>query len=58
LALILFNFDGNTGLNVSDLKEWVMYVYYYPSRYVEIIRQMRDVYNSQHKSTTTTASTN
>jgi len=49
----LHNFDGNPSLSVSDLKKWVMDVYYYPSRYVEIIRQMRDVYNSQYKLTTT-----
>jgi transcriptional regulator with XRE-family HTH domain len=47
----LHNFDGNPSLSGSDLKKWVMDVFYHPSRY-EVIRQTRDIYNSQHKSTT------
>jgi hypothetical protein len=49
----LHNFYGNPSLSGSDLKKWVMDVFYYPSKYVEVIRQMRDNYNSQYKSTTT-----
>src|SRR5215207_2373205 len=52
----LHNFDGNPSLSGSDLKKWVMDVFYHPSKYVEVIRQTRDIYNSQYKSTT--ASTN
>jgi hypothetical protein len=47
----LHNFDGNPSLSGSNLKKWVMDVFYHPSRY-EVIRQTRDIYNSQHKSTT------
>jgi hypothetical protein len=47
----LHNFYGNPSLSGSDLKKWVMDVFYHPSRY-EVIRQTRDIYNSQHKSTT------
>jgi hypothetical protein len=46
----LNNFDGNPSLSGSDLKEWVMDVFYHPSRYLDVITQMRDIYNSQHKS--------
>jgi hypothetical protein len=52
----LHNFDKIPSLSGSDLKKWVMDVFYHPSKYVEVIRQMRDIYNSQYKSTT--ASTN
>ena len=48
----LHNFDKNPSLSVNDLKEWVMDIFYHPSRYIEVIRQMRDIYNSQYKSTT------
>ena len=48
----LYNIDGNPSLRVSDLKEWVMHVFYHPSKYVEVIRQMRDIYNSQYELTT------
>ena len=46
------NFDKNPSLSVNDLKEWAMDVFYHPSRYVEVIRQIRDIYNSQCESTT------
>ena len=52
----LGNFDKNPSLSGSDLKKWVMDGFYHPSRYVEVIRQTRDIYNSQYK--LTTASTN
>ena len=48
----LHNFYGNPSLSGSDLKKWVMDVFYHPSKYVEVIRQMRDNYNLQHKLTT------
>ena len=48
----LGNFDKNPSLSGSDLKKWVMDVFYHPSKYVEVIRQMRDNYNLQHKLTT------
>ena len=31
------------------LKNMVMDVYYYPSKYVDVIRQMMNTYNSEHK---------
>ena len=34
----LHNFDGNPSLSVSDLKKWMMDIFNYPSRYVEVIR--------------------
>jgi hypothetical protein len=46
------NFDKNPSLSASDLKEMVMDVFEHPSKYIEVIRQMRDIYDSQHKSTT------
>jgi hypothetical protein len=52
----LGNFDKNPSLSGSDLKKWVMDGFYHPSRYVEVIRQTSDIYNSQYK--LTTASTN
>jgi hypothetical protein len=45
------NFDKNPFLSVSDLKKWAMDIFYHPSRYVEEIRQIRDIYDSQCKST-------
>jgi predicted DNA-binding protein YlxM (UPF0122 family) len=45
--------DNSPHLEVRDLKKWVMDVYSYPSKYVKVIRQIRDIYNSQHKSTST-----
>jgi hypothetical protein len=51
----LHNFDKNPSLSGSDLKKWVMDVFYHPSKYVEVIRQMRDIYNSQYKSKTASA---
>jgi hypothetical protein len=45
------NFDKNPCLSVSDLKKWAMDIFYHPSRYVEEIRQIRDIYDSQCKST-------
>ncbi|HKI09228.1 MAG TPA: helix-turn-helix domain-containing protein [Nitrososphaeraceae archaeon] len=50
------NFYGNPSLRAGDLKEMAMDVFYHPSRYVKMLRQMRDIYNSHHK--TTIASTN
>jgi hypothetical protein len=41
------NFDKNPSLRVSDLKKWVMDVFEYPSKYIEVIKQMRDIYYSQ-----------
>jgi hypothetical protein len=34
----LDNFYGNPSLSVSGLKEWMMDIFYHPSRYVEVIR--------------------
>ena len=48
----LHNFDKNPSLSDSDLKRWVMDIFYHPSRYVEVIRQIRDIYNSQYESAT------
>jgi Rad3-related DNA helicase len=45
----LHNFDGNPSLRVSLLKEWVMDVFYHPSKYIEVIRQIRDIYISPYK---------
>lgn len=42
----LDNIDNSPHLEVRDLKKWVMDVYYHPSKYVKVIRQMRDIYNS------------
>jgi transcriptional regulator with XRE-family HTH domain len=42
------NFDGKPSLSGSDLKKWVMDVFYHPSKYVRVIREIRDIYNSQH----------
>jgi predicted transcriptional regulator len=44
----IYNIDGNPHLEVRDLKNWVMDVFYHPSKYVEQLRQIRDIYNSQH----------
>jgi hypothetical protein len=41
------NLDNSPHLEVGDLKKLVMDVYYHPSKYVKIIRQIRDIYNSQ-----------
>jgi hypothetical protein len=30
-------------LSGSDLKKWVMDVFYHPSKYVKVIREMRDI---------------
>jgi hypothetical protein len=46
------NFDKNPSLSASNLKEMMMDVFEHPSKYIEAIRQMRDNYNSQYKSTT------
>jgi transcriptional regulator with XRE-family HTH domain len=43
------NFDGKPSLSGSDLKKWVMDVFYHPSRYVKVIREMRDIYNSHQQ---------
>jgi predicted DNA-binding protein YlxM (UPF0122 family) len=46
------NIDNSPHLEVRDLKKWVMDVFYHPSKYVKEIRQIRDIYNSPHESTT------
>ena len=46
------NFDKNPSLSARDLKEWVMDVFYHPSKYVNALGQIRDIYNSQYRSTT------
>jgi hypothetical protein len=46
------NLFGYPSLSASDLKKWVMDVYYHPNKYVKPLRQIRDIYNSQHKSIT------
>jgi transcriptional regulator with XRE-family HTH domain len=48
----LYNIDGNPSLRVRDLKDWVMDVFYHPGMYVDALRQIRDIYNSQYKLTT------
>jgi len=47
-----YNIDNNPHLEVRDLKKWVMDVFYHPNKYVNPLRQIRDIYNSQHQSTT------
>ena len=48
----LHNFDMKPSLSVAYLKRLVMDVFYHPSRYPGVIRQIRDIYNSQYESTT------
>lgn len=52
----LHNFAGTPRLNPSDLKEMVMDVFHHPSRYVEVIRQMKSS-KLQYEETGITAST-
>ena len=52
----LYNFAGTPSLNPNDLKEMVMDVFYHPSRYVEVIKQMKSS-KLQYEETGTTAST-
>ena len=47
-----YNIDNNPHLEVRDLKKWVMDVFYHPNKYVNSLRQIRDIYNSQRQSTT------
>jgi transcriptional regulator with XRE-family HTH domain len=47
-----YNIDNNPHLEVRDLREWVMDVFYHPNKYVNPLRQIRDIYNSQRQSTT------
>lgn len=42
------NFDRRPSLSGSDLKKWVMDVFYHPGKYVKEIKEIRDSYNSQH----------
>jgi predicted RNase H-like nuclease (RuvC/YqgF family) len=48
-----YNIDNNPHLEVRDLRKWVMDVFYNPNKYVNPLRQIRDIYNSQRQSTTT-----
>jgi transcriptional regulator with XRE-family HTH domain len=47
-----YNIDNNPHLEVRDLRKWVMDVFYHPNKYVNPLRQIRDIYNSQRQSTT------
>ena len=47
-----YNIDNNPHLEVRDLRKWVMDVFYHPNKYVNPLRQIRDIYNSQCQSTT------
>jgi transcriptional regulator with XRE-family HTH domain len=47
-----YNIDNNPHLEVRDLREWVMDVFYHPNKYINPLRQIRDIYNSQRQSTT------
>src|SRR5918995_3195865 len=47
-----YNIDNNPHLEVRDLRKWVMDVFYHPNKYVNSLRQIRDIYNSQRQSTT------
>src|SRR5918994_1240718 len=42
------NFDRRPSLSGSGLIKWVMDVFYRPIRYVKVIREMTDIYNSEH----------
>lgn len=42
------NFDRRPSLSGSDSKKWAMDVFYHPSRYVKVIKEIRDIYNAQH----------
>jgi septum formation topological specificity factor MinE len=39
------------GLSPNYLKDMVMDIFNHPSKYVEVIREMMDIYNLQHKTT-------
>jgi hypothetical protein len=43
---------GKPGLSPAYLRDMVMDVFNHPSKYVEVIREMMYIYNSQNKSTT------
>jgi hypothetical protein len=47
-----YNIDNNPHLEVRDLSKWVMDVFYHPNKYINPLRQIRDIYNSQRQSTT------
>ena len=47
-----YNIDNDPHLEVRDLRKWVMDVFYHPNKYVNPLRQIRDIYNSQCQSTT------
>jgi predicted transcriptional regulator len=47
-----YNIDNNPHLEARDLRKWVMDVFYHPNKYVNPLRQIRDIYNSQRQSTT------
>jgi transcriptional regulator with XRE-family HTH domain len=47
-----YNIDNNPHLEVRDLREWVMDVFSHPNKYINPLRQIRDIYNSQRQSTT------
>jgi hypothetical protein len=42
------NIDGKPSLSGGNLKKWAMDIFYQPSRYVKVIKEIRDVFNSQH----------
>ena len=47
-----YNIGNDPHLEVRDLRKWVMDVFYHPNKYVNPLRQIRDIYNSQCQSTT------
>jgi hypothetical protein len=44
------NFYRMPSLSSSDLKKWAMDIFYHPSRYVKVIKEIRAIYNSQNTS--------
>jgi hypothetical protein len=50
------NFDRRPSSSGSDLKKWVMDVFYHPSKYVKVIREIRYIYNQNIASTITSTS--
>jgi hypothetical protein len=43
------DFGTNSHLDAGNLKKMVMDVYYHPSKYVQVISQMMNTYNLEHK---------
>ena len=43
--------DGKPGLSPAYLKDMVMDVFNYPGKYVDVIGEIMDIYNLQHKTT-------